>query len=310
MDSINKILVLLNPSASDNSGRQIWEQLQARFESLFSAYDYEILETQSSGHNIELGATSGADLIISVSGDGTVHDIAQGILQRPREKRPALTMLPIGSGNDFARTLGIPLDPQQALEAISGGRLVAMDVGRCNEVYFLETLSFGIDAAIAIGTEEKRKTTKRRGLTLYASVAVPAIIKELRKHRFAFTVDGGPPQEEDFVIFAIQNGPTYGGGFRIAPKALADDGLLNACMATNTNRLYALYVLSLIAKGRHEGLSIIRTLTAHQLSIDVDEEVPVQSDGEALQGTHFDIEILPKALDVLISAGTSFLQDQ
>ena len=306
MDSIKKILVLVNPSASDNSGRRIWDQLLPRFETLFSPYDYEILETQSSEHNIVLGATTSADLIISVSGDGTVHDIAQGILQRPRDDRPALTMLPVGSGNDFARTLGIPLNPQQALEAISTGRRKAMDVGCCNEVFFLETLSFGIDAAIAIGTEEKRKTTRKRGLLLYASVAVPAIIKELCKHRFTFSVDGGRPKNEDFVIFAIQNGPTYGGGFRVAPKALADDGLLNACMATDTNRAYALYALSLIAKGTHEKLSIVRTLTAQQLIIDLEEEVPVQSDGEALYGKHFEIKVFPKAIDVLVSGDTYF----
>ena len=306
MDSIKKILVLVNPAASDYSGRRIWAELAPRFEDIFSAYDYGILETQSSEHNIELGAIANADLIISVSGDGTVHDIAQGILKRPRSERPILTMLPIGSGNDFARTLGIPLDPQRALEAISTGRRGVLDVGCCNGTYFLETLSFGVDAAIAINTYEKRKTTKNRGFILYASVAVSTIIKELRKHRFSFSVDGNPATDEEYLIFAIQNGPTYGGGFQIAPKALADDGLFNVCMATNVSKPYALYALSLIAKGKHEKLSMVRTLTARQLTIDVDEEIPVQNDGEALFGTHFEIELLPKALDVLITEKAAF----
>jgi len=305
MDSIKKILVLVNPSSSENAGRRVWEQVQPRFEALFSEYDYEILETTSSEHNIELGETTDADLIISVSGDGTVHDIVQGIMKRPREERPALTMLPIGSGNDFARTLGIPFEPERALEAISKGRRVPIDVGRCNEYYFLETLSFGIDAAIAIGTYEKRKTTKSRGFVLYLKVAIAAIIKELRKHRFIFTVDSGPEMEGDFIIFAVQNGPTYGGGFQIAPAALADDGLLNLCMATNTSKVYALYAMSKMAKGRHEALPIIRTLTARKLTIDIDEVVPVQFDGEALSGTHFEIEVLPKALDVMATEDAS-----
>ena len=303
MESIKKILVLVNPSSSENRGRRVWEQVQPRFEALFSSYQYEILETTSSEHNIELGATTDADLIISVSGDGTVHDIAQGIMRRPREDRPALTMLPIGSGNDFARTLGIPFEPERALEAICNGRVVPIDVGRCNEFYFLETLSFGIDAAIAIGTYEKRKTTKSRGFALYLKVAIEAIIKELRKHRFTYSVDGGPPQENDFIIFAIQNGPTYGGGFQVAPSALANDGLLNVCVATNTSKLYALYAMSKMAKGKHEQLGIVHTFTARRITIDIAEEVPVQFDGEALRGTHFEIEVLPGALDVLAAEG-------
>ena len=305
MESIKKILVLVNPSSSDGAGRRVWEQLQSRFEALFSGYDYEILETTSSEHNIELGETTDADLIISVSGDGTVHDIVQGIMKRPREERPVLTMLPIGSGNDFARTLGIPFEPERALEAISRGRRVAMDVGRCNEFYFLETLSFGIDAAIAIGTYEKRKTTKSRGFVLYLKVAISAIIKELRSHRFRFAVEGGPEAKGDFIIFAVQNGPTYGGGFQVAPAALADDGLLNLCMATDTSRPYGLYVMAKMAKGKHEALSLIHTLTARRLTIDVDEVVPVQFDGEALSGTHFEIEALSEALDVMAAEGAS-----
>ena len=301
MDSVNSILVLVNPASSDNQGRQIWEGLQPRFEQLFSSYICTVLETESSEHNIELAATTDADLIISVSGDGTIHDIAQGIMRRPREERPMLTMLPIGSGNDFARSLGIPLDPSRALEAISAGRRATIDVGRCNETYFLETLSFGVDAAIAINTYEKRKTTKSRGFILYARVAVSAIIHELRKHHFRFSVDGGLPLEEDFVIFAIQNGRTYGGGFQITPAALLDDGLLNVCMATDTSKPYALYTLSRIAGGKHEQLRIIRTLTAKQLTIDLDEEIPVQNDGEALYGTHFEVALLPQAIDVLVA---------
>ena len=306
MDSIKKILVLVNPSSSENRGREVWAKAQPQFQALFSEYEYEILETVSSEHNIVLGATTDADLIISVSGDGTVHDIAQGIMRRPREDRPVLTMLPIGSGNDFARTLGIPFEPERALEAIRNGRVVPMDVGKCNEFYYLETLSFGIDAAIAIGTYEKRKTTKSRGFVLYLKVAISAIIKELRKHHFAYSLDDGPPKEDDFIIFAIQNGPTYGGGFQVAPRALPDDGLFNICVATDTSKPGALYAMAKMAKGTHEQLAIVHTMTVKRVTIDVTEDVPVQFDGEALSGRHFEIEVLPRAINVLAAQKSSF----
>jgi diacylglycerol kinase family enzyme len=338
--SIDSILVLVNPAAANNTGHRLWAQVTPRFEALFSSYNRKIVETRSAEHNVEVGATTDADLIISVSGDGTVHDIVQGIMQRPREERPALTMIPIGTGNDIARTLNIPLNPQRALEALSTGVVVPIDVGRCNSTFFLETLSFGIDAAIALKVVEMRKTIKSRGLLLYARAAISAILSELKPHHFTITVNaedvrgddnagdaagdaagdsagdaagggiaGGDTSSEtiddNLLICAIQNGPTYGGGFRIAPNANAGDGMLNVCMAANINRLYALYALSLVAQGKHERLPIIRSLIARQMTVDLDQKVPAQCDGEPLHGTHFEIELLPGAIDVLVPRSTT-----
>jgi YegS/Rv2252/BmrU family lipid kinase len=290
----------VNPAAANNSGRQLWEQLIPHFETLFSSYDCAVIETQSAEHNIELGATANADLIISVGGDGTIHDIAQGIMQRPRDERPTLTMLPIGSGNDFARTLGMPSNPRRALETIAEGRRTTIDIGRCNKTFFLETLSFGVDAAIAFKTFEIRKATRNRGLILYARAAISAIINDLKPHRFTITTDEGTI-DENLLICAIQNGPTYGGGFRITPGAHANDGMLDICMASNVSKLYALYAMVLIARGKHERLPVVRSLTTRQMTVKLDQEVPAQCDGEPLYGTGFGIELLPGALDVILS---------
>jgi YegS/Rv2252/BmrU family lipid kinase len=314
MDKVENILVLVNPAASDNAGRQVWVQLRQCFDALFSGYNYKVVETESREQSVECGASSDADLIISVSGDGTLHDIAQGVLQRPRPERPLLTVIPIGSGNDFAKTLGLPSDPTRALQAISDGIRVSIDVGRCvsngdsnSGIIFLQTLSFGIDAAIALKTMEKRRESKRRGFLLYASVAVPAILNDLRPHGIQITADGQSLADDRLLICAVQNGPSYGGGFQIAPSALADDGLLNICTAKDTSTPHALYALSLIARGKHERLEIMRTLRARQLTIELDEPVPAQIDGELLTGTRFQIDILPQALDV-IATGQAAVQ--
>ncbi|MDR1013439.1 MAG: diacylglycerol kinase family lipid kinase [Coriobacteriales bacterium] len=303
MRDLRQILVAVNPCAASNSGRRLWNELTPRFRALFSDYEYRIVETTTCEDGTELGATSDAGIIIAVGGDGTVHSIAQGIMQRPRKERPALTMIPIGSGNDFARTLGIPFNPKRALAMLAEGTQAAIDVGRCNGTFFLETLSFGVDAAVALKTVELRKGARDRGLLLYARAAVSSILKELRSHRFSLAIDNDTTLEQNLLICAIQNGPTYGGGFRIAPSAHANDGLFNICMATDINTLKALYALLLIMRGGHEHLSCIQTLTARQLTIDLDQEIPVQCDGEPVWGTHFDIELLPDALDVLMPQG-------
>jgi YegS/Rv2252/BmrU family lipid kinase len=304
MQSIDSILVLINPASANNSGHDIWSHLIPRFEALFSSYTFKIVETQSREQNIELGASTDADLIVAVGGDGTAHDIAQGLIQRPRNERPALTVVPIGSGNDFAKTLGIPANPRRALEVLSEGKRESIDVGRCNGTVFLETLSFGIDAAIAHKTVEMRKKVSSRGILLYARAAISAIIRELRAHDFIITTNDGTRLEKKLLICAIQNGQTYGGGFRIAPRAHANDGLLSICMALNASKLYALYALALLSRGAHEGLSIIETSTARRLTIDLPRNIPAQFDGEFLEGTHFEIELLPHAIDVILPRAT------
>jgi YegS/Rv2252/BmrU family lipid kinase len=300
VNSVNSVLVLVNPAAANNSGHSLWRHLIPRFTALFSSHEYRIVETTSSEHNIEISASANVDLIISAGGDGTAHDIAQGLMQRAREDRPAFAVIPIGSGNDFAKTLGIPTNPRRALEAISQGKRTSIDVGRCNDSVFLESLSFGVDAAIVYRTVEMRKTTKSRGFLLYARAAVSAIIHELKPHRFAISLDGQETLDKKLLICAIQNGPTYGGGFRIAPNARPDDGHFDICMATNASKPYALYALTRIAGGTHEKLPIIQTSTAHRLTIDLEHEIPAQYDGEFLTGTHFEVELLPSAVDVIL----------
>jgi YegS/Rv2252/BmrU family lipid kinase len=307
MRSVEHVLVLVNPVAANNSAPRVWARLAPRFEELFADYTHTAVETQSRQHTIELGANTDADLIISIGGDGTIHDIAQGVMHRPRDERPLLGVVSLGSGNDYARTLGIPSNPLRALEALRTGTRLRADVGRCNETIFLETLSFGVDAAIAFKTVELRERTKSSGLPLYARAAVSCILHDLKTHRFTITLDGGEPLDRELLICAIQNGPTYGGGFRISPGARIDDGLLNLCTASNASKPYALYALALIARGAHERLPIISTSTARRLTVELAREIPTQCDGEMLRGTRFEIEILPDAIDVLVPRDSALL---
>jgi YegS/Rv2252/BmrU family lipid kinase len=300
MQSIETITVIINPAAASNQGRRSWAALSTRFEALFNSYDCTIVEPVSREKTIETAATAQADLIIAVGGDGTVHDVAQGLMQRPRAERPVLTVVPVGSGDDYAKSLGIPADPRRALDAISSGRRVAIDVGRCNESYYLETLSFGVDAAIALKTEEVRLTSKSRGFFLYAKAAISTIIHELKSHRFRILVSSGELIDKKLLICAIQIGPTYGGGFIVAPKAVTDDGLLDISMGSEMSTLNALYHLVLLSRGKHESSPRFRALVTQSVTIDLDTEVPTQFDGERLTGTHFEIECIQNALDVLV----------
>lgn len=304
MQSIKRVIVLINPTAASHQAKCSWEAIVPRFELLFSGYECTVVETESREHTIEIAATTPNDLIIAVGGDGTIHDVLQGLMRRSRDERPVLSVVPIGSGNDYARTLGIPSDPGEAIEALSGGRRVSIDVGRCNDSYFLETLSFGVDAAIALRTEKVRLVTKQRGILLYMRSAVSTIIHELKSHKIRLVTDTGITLDKKLLICAIQIGPTYGGGFIVAPKAVTNDGLLNISMGSEMSIPNALYHMILLSCGKHEKSSKFIPLIAKSITLDLEAEVPAQFDGEKLTGTHFEIECLQTAIDLIVPANS------
>lgn len=307
MDDISKIAIVINPVARNSAGHRVRPILEEVFLKEYPArYRCEIIETETKAHAGELGASLDADLVVVVGGDGTAHDVAGGILTRPRAERPAFTTIPFGSGNDYSKTLGIAQHPAAAARALLDGTRVTTDVGCCNGTFYLETLSFGIDAAIAAHTIELRKTVRTHGALLYAQAAIPAILKDLKTHHARYVIDG-EEHEDDLLMFAVQNGFSYGGGFVITPHASLRDGYLDICTAHNVGRLKALYYLALILKGKHEGKKHIRTFKARNISLVFDHPLIMQCDGEPQIGTQYEIAVVPAALDIMVPPGSPVL---
>jgi diacylglycerol kinase family enzyme len=145
---------------------------------------------------------------------------------------------------------------------------------------------------------ELRKRTKSREALLYARAAVDAIIHELHVNRFRFTIDG-QQFTDDLLIMAIQNGPTYGGGFQVAPQALVDDGLLNVCTAMAVSKPTALFYLSQMKTGAHEKLKGFTTYQAADITLELDKIIPAQIDGEPIPSLRYQISAIPHAIDFL-----------
>ena len=293
-----KVTLLFHASAGSGAGGKHLPQVVERVRTLFFHAELEMVETQSKEHIVNLGQTSTADLILCLTGDGSVHDLAQNLVGRPRGERPVVALLPAGSGNDYARTLGIPLDPLKALAVLGDCVPTLVDVGCVNQIYFLETLSFGVDAAVALNTEELRRKTGSRGLRLYARAAVSAIIHELNPHKVRAQVEGRELTLNPLIL-AIQNGRTYGSGFMVAPNASVTDGKLDGYYCSDISKLTALYYLFRMKNGRHENLKHFSHFSTDTLELELEEQVPIQCDGERLLGRKFSISVVPKALEVL-----------
>ena len=175
MHHLGRTLAIVNPAAQNGNGARAAAFLRyasAVGETPFLELD--IRTTNASGHAADLAASSTAyDTVLAVGGDGVIHEVVQGLMKIRRTQRPALGVLPCGNGNDYARTLGMRLSVSEAFPQLLTAVRRAADVGICNGEYFMQTLSFGLDAAIALGTHERRERTGRQG-TRHQSARLPS----------------------------------------------------------------------------------------------------------------------------------------
>ena len=177
------------------------------------------------------------------------------------------------------------------------------DLGRVNGHWFVETLSFGLDAAIALDTVERRKRTGRTGTILYAEAGIDQLLHHLDARRYTASFDGGAPVAGASITFAVQIAPSYGGGFKICPDARFDDGLFDVCIAHPPIGVAGAALIFALAKsGRHTGFKQMEFRRVRTLHVEFDEVPPAQMDGELIEATTFDVSIEPRALNVLLPA--------
>lgn len=321
-NNLGRTLVIANPASHSGKGAAAAERVRRFFESYDSVTDaFDIELTRAPLDAVDIAAAAGGmDTVIALGGDGLIHEVVNGLMAIDERDRPRLGIIPMGSGNDFARTLGCTFNhPEAALEEMLSGRPCSFDLGLVTSdqqphgplanspgTYFMETLSFGIDAAIAIDTIDRRAAgTSQEGSALFATSSVKIVAAGSAGYPSHVSIDGEEPIDLTTLVFAVQNGPTYGGGFRICPEADPTDGTLNLCY--NVKKPFVLHLLVLLGLarfGKHVRSSAVRLRTASTVTLDFPERaVPCQVDGEPLEGAHFEVSVVPHALEVIVPQG-------
>lgn len=289
-----KVALVVNPQAGNGGGAQIADRAGRMFRE--SGLQVETHHTLRPGHAPQIAAevSAHADLIVGVGGDGTLSELINGV----RESNTPCTMIPCGTGNDFARFVGIPDHPDQAVQRIINGGVRVADAGllKQDDRLFVNSIGVGFDAAVARRINRRRRIT--RGLTAY----LPAILAEILYSKplsARISVDGREIEDE-WLLVAVTNGNAYGAGFHIAPHAVVDDGLLDVVMVRHTSRVDILRSLSLARQGRHESHPKVTMLRASEVRIETSEPAPVLVDGDIRCQTPLDIEIRPGAVRLWI----------
>jgi diacylglycerol kinase (ATP) len=303
LPSFGNPLVILNPAANRGKMDKHRAIVRKRAEREQATY----VETTKQGEAKELARIAGKEgrPVIIVGGDGSVHEAVNGILGSGG--RVPLGIVGAGTGNDFAwNTLQLPRDPTQALEKAFHGQLLEVDAGVVNGRYFANSFSVGLDADIAVAADRMKQIPFMSGARLYYATTIKQLLLGYRNCPWlSFQLDGSDESTEKiqwkrFVLIAVTNGPTYGAGFRINPKADHADGFFDVCTIDYMPLLRALKLLPIVKKGEHMGLPEITFYRAKSVSIESRNSVNVQLDGETTNSRSYSVENLHAALLVRV----------
>ena len=301
---LGRTLLIANPAAHSGKGAAGADFARHFLSSYSSATrGYDVRLTQGPGDAVGIAAdAAGFDTVLALGGDGVIHEVVNGLMKLPESARPQLGIIPLGSGNDYARTLDMPKnDVEGAFARLVRGQVRELEVGRVNGTHFMETLSFGLDAAIAIDTTERRAAdTSQEGEALFITSGLRVISQAHQGFPCSASFDGEEPILLSTLIFAVQVGPTYGGGFKVCPDADPGDGLLDVCYNVRRPSIpHFLALFGLARWGRHALTGAVRMRRFSHATVDFASEPPCQVDGEQLCGTHFEIDVVPRALRVI-----------
>ena len=268
---------------------------------------FRIVETEAPGHASEIArqALRGGDrFVVAVGGDGTVHEVVNGMIEDGRAivENPILGVVPAGSGCDFVRTFGLPQDVAKAVRYLEGDRLYPIDVARVDYTqdgrtvtrYVPNIAEAGLGGAVVARAERLPRWLGR-------SRYFWAFWLSLRKYK-GCTVTLRADRKEfagraNNVVVA--NGQFYGGGMKISPRSYPGDGLLDVQVSIGP-KSEAFTMIPKIYKGEHLPHPHIKEMRGRAITVDAERPLPIQGDGEVLGTTPATFTVLPEIISLKI----------
>jgi lipid kinase YegS len=246
----------------------------------------------------------GIDVLIAGGGDGTIHEVVNGLMKADAQPDLALGVLPLGTANDFARGCGIPLEPYAALKLACTGSPVAIDVPSANGVSFANVASGGFGAEVTVGTPAELK--KALGGGAYALVGLVTAAKMTPYS--ASLVAADESAEGLFIALAVGNARQAGGGFQVTQKAFLDDGLLDLMVIQDFQTKDLGVVLNEFQTFDNPGNQFVHYRQLPAFEIEVASKLPINLDGEPYRWDRIEFAINPSALRVVLPEGCPLIQ--
>jgi diacylglycerol kinase (ATP) len=314
-DNASLPLVIVNPKSAAGATSSRWTEIAADFRTHFGAF--QVAFTKGHGDGISLAkraVEAGRKFIIACGGDGTISEVANGILETGAED-VELGILPSGTGGDFRRTIGMPTEIREVARTLREGNTKKIDVGRVTfqdfggetvSRYFLNISSFGLSAAII---ENVKSTTslswlpnnKVRGKASFALSTLQEVLS-LDFKTVRVKIDEKEEKQLNTINFCVCNSRYFGGGMKIAPDAKLNDGLLDVVNIGDIKTAKILLNAYTLYRGTHLNLNEVKSTLARKIEVSPinNEEIHIEVDGELLGRLPANYEILPNALKIRV----------
>lgn len=298
---MSRAVVVVNPAAGGGRTARVWRRLS---DLAAATLPFDLAETRARGDGERLAreaALAGAPLVVAVGGDGTLNEVVNGV--RGAGTATVVGAVLTGRGCDACRNFGIPRDPAGAVRALADGRDARFDLGRAEWAdgrrrWFAISAGAGFDAAVA----KRAAGLRARGAVSY----VVAVLASLHAHRPApatLEIDGVRGPEVPITLAVAANAKYFGGGMKIAPDALADDGALDLVVVGDVGRFELVRWLPSIFTGGHLAHPRISVRRVRRVTIEAPAPLPTHVDGEPVGVTPVTLTIEPGALTLRVPRG-------
>jgi len=303
--TVPRAKVIVNPVAGANKTYKKWPQLNRLLDHIGLSFDHQY--TEGAGHAIELArdaASDGYRYLVAVGGDGTVNEVANGILNTGSAGDVSFGVISTGTGSDFARSAGIPMDSINACSVLTSVKRLVIDAGiveyhkngQKTQRYFVNAAGIGFDAAAVESTE---KIPKYFGGTIPYLAGLLRTLIGYRNKSVVMDIDDRN-QPAKILSMIVANGNYLGGGMHVAPDAMMDDSLLDVVVIGDVGKLDLLKSLPMIYKGTHGNHPKVSIEKAVKVFINTSERVLVHADGELLGEGPALFRLIPSALSLVV----------
>lgn len=294
--------LIYNPAAGPWDVRRALKRVRSELGKRGWSVDLQLTEKPGDATRLAREAAEmGYDVAVAVGGDGTVNEVVNGLVG----SETALGVLPVGTGNLWARQMGIPvyaltnpLRLHETAATVAEGTIRRMDVGQVNNHYFLCWAGIGLDAQVTSELEPRQRYTKHLGMLPYA-IAVILVARDFQGVRARVYLDGSIVRGRTLLILA-SNIQQYGGQLHVASNARVDDGLLDVFVFKGLGFPYVLrHVVKMASRRCLQDPQIVHRQARH-IEVLTEWAIPVQVDGDPIGTTPVTIRVVPRALRVLV----------
>jgi YegS/Rv2252/BmrU family lipid kinase len=291
-----RALLVANPTAGGGRAGRLLDQVAERLAADGVAAERHLTRSLEDARLAACEAAGSFDAVVAVGGDGTVGACAAGLADAGPGSRAGLGIVPAGGGNDAARSLGLPAsDPLAAAGLLARLRRRPADLATVAGRVYLNVAGAGFDS------EVNRVANQRLGWAGNRPRYVGAVLAQLavgRTAEFRLVLDGRAQAVRAWLV-AVANGPSYGGGMRVAPRASLDDGLLDVVVIADIGKLEFLRTFPKVFSGRHVEHPAVAVHRAARVELDADRPLAVYADGEPAGTLPATFEVRPAAITVL-----------